>query len=265
MEMRAMWQATAVPWLRQAGLAEGVFLSRRLHVWGIGESLLAERVADLLDNANPTVAPYAGGGQVTLRLTARAADAAAAETLLEPLEQEIRGLIGSACFGRDGDSLASVVVQALVERGQTLAVAESCTGGGLGAALAAVPGASGCWLGGVMAYANTAKRDLLQVPDALLERWGAVSDPVALAMAEGARKRLGSDWAVATTGIAGPGGATADKPVGLVHVAVVGPEPFPGWSEGVRFSASRGREAIQALSVGEGLNRLRLSLLHTAT
>jgi nicotinamide-nucleotide amidase len=116
-----------------------------------------------------------------------------------------------------------------------------------------------------MAYANTAKRDLLQVPDALLERWGAVSDPVALAMAEGARKRLGSDWAVATTGIAGPGGATADKPVGLVHVAVVGPEPFPGWSEGVRFSASRGREAIQALSVGEGLNRLRLSLLHTAT
>jgi nicotinamide-nucleotide amidase len=265
MELRAMWQATAISWLRQAGLAEGVFLSRRLHVWGIGESLLAERVADLLDSANPTVAPYAGGGQVTLRVTARAADSAAAEALLEPVELEIRGRIGSACFGRDDDSLASVVVRALTERGQTLAVAESCTGGGLGAALAAVPGASACWLGGVMAYANAAKRELLGVPEALLERWGAVSDPVAVAMAEGVRARLGSDWAIATTGIAGPGGATADKPVGLVHLAVVGPAPFPSWTEGVRFGASRGREAIQALSVGEALNRLRISLLQSPT
>ncbi|MFM1797893.1 MAG: hypothetical protein RLZZ117_171 [Cyanobacteriota bacterium] len=263
MEMRAMWRATAVPWLRQSGLADGVFLSRRLHVWGIGESLLAERVADLLDRDNPTVAPYAGGGQVTLRVTARASDVMAAEALLEPLEREIRDRVGPACFGRDDDSLASVVLRTLAERGQTLAVAESCTGGGLGAALAAVPGASQCWLGGVMAYANAAKRQLLHVPEALLERWGAVSDPVAVAMADGVRKRLGSDWAVATTGIAGPGGATADKPVGLVHVAVVGPEPFAPWSEGVRFGASRGREAIQALSVGEALNRLRLSLLQS--
>jgi nicotinamide-nucleotide amidase len=260
MELRAMWQATAIPWLRQAKLAQGVFLSRRLHVWGIGESSLAERVADLLALSNPTVAPYAGGGQVTLRVTARAADAAAAQTLLDPVEREIRERVGAACYGADDDSLASVVLRELVERGQTLAVAESCTGGGLGAALAAVPGASQCWLGGVMAYANTAKEQLLGVPAELLERWGAVSDPVALAMAEGVRQRLASDWAVATTGIAGPGGATADKPVGLVHVAVVGPEPFAGWSEGVRFGASRGREAIQALSVGEALNRLRLSL-----
>lgn len=263
MELRAMWHATAVPWLRQAKLAEGVFLSRRLHVWGIGESLLAERVSDLLALANPTVAPYAGGGQVTLRVTARAADALAARSLLEPVEREIRGRIGAACFGADGDSLASVVLAALAERGQTLAVAESCTGGGLGAALAAVPGASQCWLGGVMAYANAAKEELLGVPAELLGRWGAVSDPVALAMAEGVRARLASDWAVATTGIAGPGGASTDKPVGLVHIAVVGPEPFAGWSEGVRFGASRGRQAIQALSVGEALNRLRLSLRET--
>lgn len=263
MEMRAMWHATAVPWLREARLAEGVFLSRRLNIWGIGESVLAEQVADLLALPNPTVAPYAGGGQVTLRVTARAADAAAAEALLEPVEQDIRGRTGAACFGVDDDSLASVVVRELTRRGQTLAVAESCTGGGLGAALAAVPGASRCWLGGVMAYANAAKRELLGVPGPLLERWGAVSDPVALAMAEGARERLGSDWALATTGIAGPDGATADKPVGLVHVAVVGPAPFQGWSEGVRFGASRGRQAIQAVSVGEALNRLRLSLLQT--
>jgi nicotinamide-nucleotide amidase len=259
-EMQAMWRATAVSWLRQAGLAEGVFLSRRLHVWGIGESLLAEQVADLLAAANPTVAPYAGGGQVTLRVTARADAADAAQALLAPVEQEIRSRIGAACFGADEDSLASVVLAQLTTRGQTLAVAESCTGGGLGAALSAVPGASESWLGGVMAYANSAKRELLGVSAELLEHWGAVSDPVALAMAEGVRQRFASDWAVATTGIAGPGGGSPEKPVGLVHVAVVGPEPFAGWSEGLRFGPSRSRQAIQALSVGEALNRLRLSL-----
>lgn len=239
-----------------------MFLSRRLHVWGIGESVLAEQVADLLASANPTVAPYAGGGQVTLRLTARAEDASAAQALLEPMEREIRGRIGMACFGADDDSLASVVLAQLAEQGQTLAVAESCTGGALGAALAAVPGASQVWLGGVIAYANATKQALLGVPADLLERWGAVSDPVALAMAEGVRERLACDWAVAITGIAGPAGATAEKPVGLVHVAVVGPEPFGSQSEGLRFGPSRGRQAIQALSVGEALNRLRLGLIH---
>lgn len=258
-EMEAMWRATAVPWLRQSGLAEGVFFSRRLHVWGIGESLLAEQVADLLALPNPTVAPYAGSGQVTLRLTARAKDAAAAKALLAPVEQEIRNRIGLACFGADDDTLASVVLAQLAERRHTLAVAESCTGGALGAALAAVPGASQSWLGGVLAYANRAKQELLGVPAELLERCGAVSDPVALAMAEGVRERLRSDWGVAITGIAGPGGATPEKPVGLVHVAVVGPEG--SWSEGVRFGASRGRQTIQALSVGEALHRLRLKLV----
>jgi nicotinamide-nucleotide amidase len=259
-EMKAMWRNTAVPWLREAGLADGIFLSRRLHVWGIGESLLAEQVADLLALANPTVAPYAGGGQVTLRVTARAADRASAQSLLTPVEREIRERVGMACFGADGESLASVVLAQLLVRGQTLAVAESCTGGGLGAALAAVPGASESWLGGVIAYANAAKQELLGVPADLLARWGAVSDPVALAMAEGVRHRLGTDWAVAITGIAGPGGGTSEKPEGLVHVAVVGPEPAASWSEGLQFDASRGRQAIQALSVGEALNRLRLSL-----
>ncbi|MFN6340429.1 MAG: competence/damage-inducible protein A [Cyanobacteriota bacterium] len=260
-EMNVMWRTTAVPWLRGGGMAEGVYLSRRLHVWGIGESLLAEQVADLLALSNPTMAPYAGGGQVTLRVTARAADPVAARALLEPVEREVRDRIGVACYGADEDSLASVVLALLAERGQTLAVAESCTGGGVGAALAAVPGASQTWLGGVIAYANAAKRELLGVSPEVLERWGAVSDPVALAMATGARQRLGSDWAVAVTGIAGPGGASEEKPVGLVHVAVVGPPPFPGTSEGLRFGASRGRRAIQALSVGEALNRVRLALI----
>jgi nicotinamide-nucleotide amidase len=258
-EMRAMWQATAAPWLQAAGLAEGVFASRMLRFWGVAESNLAEQMADLLEAANPTVAPYAGAGQVKLRITARAASMPAAEALLAPVEAEIRARTGALCFGVDDDSLASVVLDQLRRRGQTLAVAESCTGGGLGAALAAVPGASDVLMGGVIAYANSVKQGLLGVPAALLDTHGAVSDPVASAMAEGARRSTGADWALAITGVAGPGGGSGDKPVGLVHIAVAGPAGCS--SEGVRFGSSRGRSWIQALAAGEALNRLRLALL----
>jgi nicotinamide-nucleotide amidase len=257
-EMQAMWRATAVPWLQRSGLAEGVFASRMLRFWGVAESSLAEQMADLLESANPTVAPYAGSGEVKLRLTARAAGPGEAEALLTPVEAEIRRRAGLACFGVDDDSLASVVLELLRRRGQTLAVAESCTGGGIGAALAAVPGASEVFLGGVIAYANAVKQGLLGVPAELLTAHGAVSDPVARAMAEGARRATGAHWAMAVTGIAGPGGGSADKPVGLVHIAVAGPEGCD--SEAVRFGASRGRGWIQQLTAGEALNRLRLRL-----
>ncbi len=257
-ELHAMWQATAVPWLRQSRLAEGVFASRLLRFWGVGESNLAEQMDDLLAGTNPTVAPYAGAGEVKLRLTARAADQAAAEVLLAPVEAQIRSRTGNLCYGVDDDSLASVVLAALRQRGQTLAVAESCTGGGLGGALAAVPGASDVFLGGVIAYANSVKQQLLGVPADTLAVHGAVSDPVALAMAAGARRVTGADWAIAVTGIAGPGGGSADKPVGLVHIAMAGPQGAV--SEAVRLGASRGRGWIQTLTVGEALNRLRLAL-----
>jgi nicotinamide-nucleotide amidase len=258
-EMRAMWQATAAPWLQAAGLAEGVFASRMLRFWGVAESNLAEQMADLLEAANPTVAPYAGAGQVKLRITARAASMPAAEALLAPVEAEIRARTGALCFGVDDDSLASVVLDQLRRRGQTLAVAESCTGGGLGAALAAVPGASDVLMGGVIAYANSVKQGLLGVPAALLDTHGAVSDPVASAMAEGVRRSTGADWALAITGVAGPGGGSGEKPVGLVHIAVAGPAGCS--SEGVRFGPSRGRSWIQTLAAGDALNRLRLALL----
>lgn len=257
-ELHAMWEATAEPWLRNAGLAQGVFASRLLRFWGVAESTLAEQVADLLALENPTVAPYAGAGEVKLRLTARAADADAAAALLAPVEAELRARTGPLCFGSGDDSLASVVLQRLRQRGETLAVAESCTGGGLGAALTAVPGASDVFLGGVIAYANALKQALLDVPAALLQEVGAVSDPVAIAMAEGVRRRTGSTWALAVTGIAGPGGGSAEKPVGLVHIALAGPQGTT--SSPVRFGESRGRTWIQTLTVGEALNRLRLAL-----
>ena len=257
-EMKAMWQQTAAPWLRQSGLAAGVFASRMLRFWGVSESALAEEMADLLEQANPTVAPYAGAGEVKLRITARAEHQADAEALLLPVEREIRRRTGKSCFGVDEQSLAEVVLQQLRQRGQTVAVAESCTGGGLGAALAAVPGASDVFLGGVIAYANGVKQGLLGVPAELLQAHGAVSDPVAQAMAEGARRATGADWGLAITGVAGPGGGSDEKPVGLVHLAIAGPDGCS--SEGVRFGTSRGRTWIQTLSAGEALNRLRLQL-----
>ena len=261
-ELELMWQVTAVAWLRDSTLAAGVFASRMLRFWGVAESSLAEQVADLLAGENPTVAPYAGAGQVKLRITARAGTAAAAAALLVPVEAELGPRTGRLRFGKGGasvdDSLASVVLQLLRQRGQTLAVAESCTGGGLGAALAAVPGASDVFLGGVIAYANAVKQELLEVSLAALEADGAVSDSVATAMAEGVRRRTGATWALAVTGVAGPGGGSGDKPVGLVHIALAGPAGCS--SEGVRFGSSRGRSWIQLLTVGEALNRLRLAL-----
>ena len=258
-EMKAMWKATAAPWFRSSGLSKGVFVSRLLHFWGIGESTLAEQVADLLERDNPTVAPYAGRGEVKLRITACADEPAQAWKLVDQTEQELRQRTGNLCFGMDQESLASVVLKRLGQASQTLSVAESCTGGGLGAQLTEVPGASSVMLGGVISYANAVKRDLLSVPEALLEQHGAVSAPVAKAMALGVRRLTGSDWALSITGIAGPDGGTLEKPVGLVFVAVAGPDGCN--SEMLRLGHTRGREWIRTVSVGEVLNQLRLQLM----
>ena len=258
-EMRAMFEATAEPWLRQHGGAAGVYVSRLLRFSGIGESNLAEQVSDLLEGTNPTVAPYAALGDVKLRLTACASTQSEAEALLDPVEQDLRSRTGRYCYGRNDDSLASVVIRLLQDAKQTLAVAESCTGGGLGAALTAVPGSSSVFQGGVIAYSNAVKQALLGVPLDLLEDHGAVSDPVVAAMAEGARKRLGTDWAIAISGIAGPGGSSVQKPVGLVHLGIAGPDGCVASAE--RFGDRRGRAAVQQLAVIRSLDRLRLRLL----
>nr|WP_115094371.1 competence/damage-inducible protein A [Synechococcus sp. UW106] len=258
-EMQAMWTETAVPWLQAHGGATGIFVSRQLRFSGLGESDLAEHVADLLASTNPTVAPYASLGDVKLRLTACAPSADAAAQMLVPLEAELRRRTGDHCYGVDEDSLASVVISLLKQQDQSLAVAESCTGGALAAALTAVAGSSSVFQGGVIAYSNAVKQGLLGVSTDLLMTHGAVSQPVVEAMALGARERLNCDWAIAVSGIAGPGGGSAEKPVGLVHFALAGPHGCEAWVH--RFGERRGRAAIQKLSVIRGLDRLRLRLL----
>ncbi|MFL0789878.1 MAG: competence/damage-inducible protein A [Prochlorococcus sp.] len=258
-ELRQMWRQTVVPWLKRNGDCSKVFVSRLMRFTGIGESSLAEQVSDLLEQANPSLAPYAALGEVKLRLTASGRSSAEALQLLDPLEQELRRRTGSLCYGLDDQSLASVVLELLRQRGETLAVAESCTGGRMGAELAAVPGASDVFVGGVIAYCNRIKHALLDVPNELLAQHGAVSAPVVAAMAAGARQRLAADWSIAVSGVAGPGGGTDDKPVGLVHLAVAGPDGCEAAPE--HFGDRRERQGIQSLSVVRGLDRLRRRLL----
>lgn len=195
-------------------------VTRVLRFIGIGESAVDERLQDLLGSSNPTLAPLAHTGEVHLRLGAKAPSLEEAEALLQPVEAEIRRRLGRFIYGVDSTTLEESVLRLLIDRGLTLACAESCTGGLLGSRLTAISGSSAAFLGGVISYANAAKQDLLGVPAELLERHGAVSAEVAGAMARGARERLGADLAVSITGIAGPEGGTESKPVGLVYIGL---------------------------------------------
>ncbi len=258
-EMYRMWRDTAVPFLKTQGYGQHTISSRSLRFCGIPESALAEKVNHLFDSTNPTVAPYAGNGQVRLRISARAASAADAAVLIEPIAKEIQQLAGADYFGSDDDTLASVVGELLVAKGQTLAIAESCTGGWLGQMLTDTPGSSRYFMGGIIAYANQVKIDLLGVNVQDLATEGAVSALVASQMATGVKAKLNTDWAVSITGVAGPSGGTESKPVGLVYIGIADPD---GNVEGIKYQlgSQQERELIRQMSAGQGLDLLRRRL-----
>lgn len=260
-EMQRMWQETAVPYLRSQGWGREVIFSRVLRFWGVPESVLAEKVAHLFELSNPTVAPYAGKGEARLRISAYASSAEVAQALIAPVEAEIRQIWGHQCYGIDEDTLPGVVGQLLQSQGATLAVAESCTGGGLGRLLTQVPGSSAYFWGGVIAYDNRVKVSLLNVSPQVLEAEGAVSATVAKQMAVGVRSQLGTTWALSITGIAGPEGGTADKPVGLVYIGLAGPSGLvKSWP--CQFGTLRGREGVRDASAFSALDYLRQQLLN---
>ncbi|MBR8831535.1 MAG: putative competence-damage inducible protein [Chroococcopsis gigantea SAG 12.99] len=259
-EMRKMWRETAVTYLKSLGWGSNIIYSRLMRFYGIGESALAAKVTHLFDSSNPTVAPYAGMGEVRLRVSAYASSQTQAVSLIEPVAQEIISIAGLDYFGSDDDSLASIVSTLLLERGETLSVAESCTGGGLGQMLTDMPGSSAYFKGGVIAYDNSVKASLLGVDSSALELHGAVSETVASQMARGVRDRLGTDWGVSITGIAGPGGGTETKPVGLVYIGLANPQGEVKSFE-YRFSSYRDRLTIRSLSALSALDRLRRYLL----
>lgn len=222
-EMRGLLTETVIPILREReGEAPTVVLSRTIRTTGIGESALAELLGeDGGDEVAGLPLAYLPGWEgVDLRITAAEMPRAGAERALEEATRRLRQRAGSYVYGEGAADLAAVVLDLCRERSLTVATAESCTGGLIGARLTAVPGSSDVFVGGVVAYANSVKESLLGVPKELIDRVGAVSEEVASAMAAGVRARLGVDVGIAVTGIAGPGGGSAEKPVGTVWIAV---------------------------------------------
>ncbi|MBI3568744.1 MAG: competence/damage-inducible protein A [Gemmatimonadetes bacterium] len=224
-EMRGMLADALMPRiearLAAATSAPTVIRSRTLRTTGIAESALADKLGELAKapfGLSLAYLPQTSG--VDLRLTSRGRTAAEADALLARGATALRERIGPVVYGEGVDDLAAVVLQTMRERHLTLALAESCTGGLLGARLTAIPGSSDVLLGGVVAYANAVKQSQLGVREATLSAHGAVSEETAREMALGARERLGASVAIAVTGVAGPGGGTPEKPVGHVCFAV---------------------------------------------
>ena len=227
---------------------------RVLRVHGVPESTFVAAIADLDPDAwqRLKVGVCARDGELEVTVRCPPADSWAADAL----EGLVAEGLGDALFSRDGATVDDVVAQALLAAGQTVAVAESCTGGGLGARLTARAGASAYVLGGVISYADAVKTDVLGVDPEVIRLHGAVSAECAEGMAIGTRRLLGSDWALAITGIAGPGGGGAEKPVGLVHLALAGPG-------GIRHAEQRrggDRDSIRARAVAGALHLLRRGL-----
>ncbi len=218
-ECRYMFENRAVPYLLR--LTDGVIVSHEIRVYGMGESSVEEKLHEPMTRlTNPTLAPYAKTNEVMLRATAKAETREAAETMLEPLIRQVQDELGDVVYGVDVESLEEVVSALLRERNLTLSAAESCTGGLIAKRMTDLPGASAIFRGGVVSYTNGVKAQVLGVPETLLEESGAVSEPVACAMAEGCRRICGSDLAVAITGVAGPDSDERGTPVGTVYIAL---------------------------------------------
>ncbi len=256
-EMRRMFEDTLEPLIRAR--SDGSIISKTLWFAGIGESALAEKVQDFLDAEDPTVAPLAGQGKVRLRITTRAATQKEAEERIDPVEREILSRLGEYYFGEDEETLEGAVGRLLEAQNSTLALAESCTGGLLAKRLTDMPGSSAYFKEGLVTYSNEAKERLLGVPHELLVEHGAVSEPVARAMAEGARKLAETDYGLSVTGVAGPDGGTEEKPVGLVFVGVSDREG--SFAERLDLSAwARSRVSIRERSANRAFDLLRLRL-----
>ncbi len=218
-EMTAMFENQVRPYLQR--LSNTILLSHSIHMFGIGESTLEAQLREYMEShQNPTIAPYAKEGEVLLRVTAGAESQEAAEKLLQPVVEEICSRYAQFVYGVDVGTVQNALVQALSQKGKTIGVAESCTGGLIAQRITEIPGASKVFGCGVCTYSNQMKESLLKVSAQTLGEYGAVSKQTAQEMAEGVRALSGADIGLSITGIAGPDGGTPEKPVGLVYVGV---------------------------------------------
>ena len=215
-ELKAMFEKEVMPYL--AKKTGGIILSKQVRTFGIGESNMAAAVEDLLDGENPTVAPYAKDGEALLRVTARADSKEKALAMCDETIEIIRERIGEYIYGIDAASLEEKAVELLLAHGKKLALAESCTGGYIAKRITDISGSSAVFECGVVSYSNEVKINLLGVNPETIEKYTEVSEQTAAEMAEGVRRLSGADFALSVTGIAGPGGGSEDKPVGLSYI-----------------------------------------------
>lgn len=224
-ELKYVCEHEFFPYLETKFAAHGIIKSLTLKVRGLGESLVAEKLDALISKqTNPTLALYAREGVILVRLTAKADTAEQADKLLQELAAQVEKFLDGYVFGYDDETLAQALGKKLAARKMTIAFAESCTGGLASSLMTDIPGSSEYLSGSVVTYSNTAKQNLIKVSKTSLNKYGAVSKQVACEMATGVRELLGTDLGVSITGIAGPGGATRTKPVGLVYIAVADKE-----------------------------------------
>lgn len=256
-ELHPMFTHQALPWIRERFPPTGPFICRTLKTTGLGESRVEELIAPHLVNlvsSGLDIGYCARTGEVDVRFTAHGDSA---EEMVARAEHMTRTLLGNYVFGVGDDQLEQIVISMLSQGKQSLVVAESCTGGFIANRLTNVPGASDVFWGGMVTYANEAKTRMLGVRGPTLAQHGAVSEPTAREMAEGARSASGCHYSIATTGIAGPGGGSEEKPVGTVFIALAG----PGGMEVKQYSNPFDRETFKYVTSQQALDMLRRALL----
>ena len=257
-EMHAMFEEQVKPRLLEQGMGAGVLVERKLNCFGAGESAVEQNLLDLTRRGQvPEVGITVGDATISLRILARSATVREAEAQIAPVEQTIRERLGDLVFGAGDEDLADVVLRLLTEKRKTLATAEGVTAGLVAERLSRVPGASSTFHGGVIAYDNRLKAEMLAVPQSLLDAEGAVSARVAETMAASCRIRFRTDYAISSVGIAGPSGASPGKPIGLVWVGLA----WEGGASSRTVSWHGSRTEVQSRTAKLALNHLRLKLL----
>jgi nicotinamide-nucleotide amidase len=255
-EMKPMFNDHVKKYLE--GITGEIIKSKVLRLFGIGESLMAQKLNNLIQNSkNPTVAPYAKDNDVTLRITAKGNSEKECDDLINPVDKEIKDALGEYIYGEGETSLENVVSEILCNNKLSVSTAESCTGGMIAASLISYPGISDVFKEGAVTYSNESKMKRLGVSKETLDRYGAVSEETAREMAIGIAREANTDISISTTGIAGPGGGTDEKPVGLVYIGVF----IKGKVVVNKFNFTGNRERIRRKTTMNALNILRKELL----
>ncbi|MBC8630378.1 competence/damage-inducible protein A [[Eubacterium] tenue] len=256
-EMIPMFNNSVKSYLQS--LTDYKLVSKTLRFIGIGESELEEKLIDIINSqSNPTIAPYAKENEVTLRITAKSKDDEKANDLIKSIEEKIKDRVGKYIYGYDDTTLEETVAKLLVKNNMTIAVSESCTGGMVSSKLIDYPGISQSFIEGCVTYSNEAKMNRLGVKKETLDKYGAVSSETAIEMAVGIAKNLNTNIGLSTTGVAGPGGGTDEKPVGLVYIGIY----INGDVKVKKCNFSGSRDKIRSRATNEALNLLRLELLN---